>query len=164
MRMVMDADGKVHDAEGYSGDVEAGVERFERKFGSQTNERTVERNMRNAVPDYARYTPPGDEQQEISGAGRGHRNGQEGEPNLDWAYEDTHGVTRWSDENSNLRWPRPRKQKRTTPALRGRSEAAERSRDKRRHTDGRRDANRYRDKGTGKYSKRNRRGRRGVGL
>ena len=45
--------------------------------------------MRNAVPDYARYTPPGDEQQEISGAGRGHRNGQEGEPNLDWAYEDS---------------------------------------------------------------------------
>ena len=40
MRMVMDADGKVHDAEGYAGDVEAGVERFERKFGPQTNERT----------------------------------------------------------------------------------------------------------------------------
>ncbi len=89
MRMVMDADGKVHDAEGYAGDVEAGVERFERKFGRQTNERTVERNMLNAVPDYARYTPPGDEQQEISGAGRGRRNGQDGEPNLGWAYEES---------------------------------------------------------------------------
>ncbi len=77
------------DAEGYSGDVEAGVERFERKFGPQTNERTVERNMLNAVPDYARYTPPGDEQQEISGAGRGRRNGQDGEPNLGWAYEES---------------------------------------------------------------------------
>ena len=66
-----------------------GVERFERKFGPQTNERTVERNMRNAVPDYARYTPPGDEQQEISGAGRGRRNGGDGEPDLAWAYEES---------------------------------------------------------------------------
>ena len=45
--------------------------------------------MLNAVPDYARYTPPGDEQQEISGAGRGRRNGQDGEPNLDWADEES---------------------------------------------------------------------------
>ncbi len=89
MRMVMDADGKVHDAEGYAGDVEAGVERFERKFGSQTNERTIERNMLNAVPDYARWKPPGDEQQEIRSAGRGRRNGQDGEPKLDWAYEES---------------------------------------------------------------------------
>ncbi len=89
MRMVMDLDGTVRDAEGYTGDVEAGVERFERKFGPQTNERTVERNMREAIPDYARWKPPGDEQQEISGAGRGRRNGGDGEPNLAWAYEES---------------------------------------------------------------------------
>jgi hypothetical protein len=87
-RMVMEPNGTVHDAEGYLGDVEAGVERFERKFGPQTNEATVERNMLKAVPDYARWKPPGAEQQQTSEiAGRGRRSNQAKEPDLAWAYE-----------------------------------------------------------------------------
>ena len=87
-RMVTDADGFVHDAEGYLGDVEADVERFERKFGPQTNEAAVERNMLKAVPDYARWKPPGDEQQQMSEiTGRGRRSNQDKKPSLAQAYE-----------------------------------------------------------------------------
>ncbi len=87
LRMVMDADGKVHDAAGYTGDLEAGLERFEQKFGPQTNERTVERNMRQAVPDYAHWRAPADESGQTGGVGRGRSSFEH--PNLSWAYEDS---------------------------------------------------------------------------
>ncbi len=53
MRMVMkDRDGLIHDAESYSRDVESWqMERFERKFGPQTNaSATVEQVHSEAIP------------------------------------------------------------------------------------------------------------------
>jgi hypothetical protein len=71
MRKVMDAHGIVGDAEGYEGDLEAGMERFERNFGPQTNGDAVERNMRQAVPDYARWRAPADQPEQTRGGSDG---------------------------------------------------------------------------------------------
>ncbi len=58
---------------GYEGDLEAGLERYERKFGPQTDEATAERNLRKAIPDYARWRelaeePGADEQWQAKAA------------------------------------------------------------------------------------------------
>ena len=87
-RMVMDPDGKVHDAEGYQGDLEAGLERFERQFGPQTDELTAERNMRKAIPDYARWRAPAEEAEQTSSGSQG-QGCDLHEPDVAWDCEDS---------------------------------------------------------------------------